>query len=201
MRVEENVFEYLEKMKRADEALMKHPNTKDCEVLNLALLKYINPDKQLDDLGDKIDAEFESREGVLTKDEMSLALEYFSEDYRRAQNNAVENFEMVQRREPQSDEYREYLKKSWDLTIRATRDVDLARKLNPEVNIIIPGLDYQIIFDALKNFRDQLYIATEFPTHYGEIIPLYLQMKKAVKQEDYESCAKLRDKINEITGD
>ncbi|MCH9021883.1 MAG: hypothetical protein IID32_03885 [Planctomycetes bacterium] len=182
----ESVFEYLERMKRADKALMKHPNTRDCEVLNLALPKYIFPDKQLDDLGGKIEAEFESREGGLTEDEISLALEYFSEDYQRAQNNAVRNFEMVQRRGSSSDEYREYLKKSWDLTIRATRDVELARKLNPEVNVIMPEMDYQIIFDALQNFREQLYLATEFPTHYKEIIPLHWKMKKAVKQEDYE---------------
>lgn len=197
---EESVFEVLERMRRADEELKRNPNTRDCGIINLALPKYLFPEKELEkDLGGRIEQEMAERDYEITDSERSLALEYFAEDYQRAQNSAVRNFEIAQRREPSTEEHKEYLGKAWDLTRRATRDAQLARRLNPDVNVIVPEMDYQIIFDALQNFRDQLYFATEFPTCYKEIISLHLQMKKAVENEDYESAAKIRDEMRAIT--
>jgi len=197
---QESAFEHLARIRRVDTQIKNiggKPGPKDYGPYLID--KLYRSEEPNDDIGDRLVQELAERDGDITDSERSLALEYFAEDYQRAQNTAVRNFEMAQRREPSTEEHREYLGKAWDLTRRATRDAQLARRLNPDVNVIMPEMDYQIIFDGLQNFRDQLYFATEFPTCYKEMIPLHLQMKKAVGNEDYESAAKLRDEMRAIT--
>ncbi|RMF54926.1 hypothetical protein D6745_03710 [Candidatus Woesearchaeota archaeon] len=99
---------------------------------------------------------------------------------------------------PNSKSYDAHLRKSWELTLRATRDVELAIRLDPEVNVILPGAPYEVVFNALQNFREQLYFATEFPSCYKELIPLHREMRKAVGRENYEAAAKLRDEIKGV---
>jgi len=195
----ESVFEYLARMKRVNsniENIGGKPDPKDH--VPYLINKLYKSEEPNDDIGDRIEQEFNERCGDLRIEETSLALDYFSEDYERAQNSAVKNFERAQRIKPTSREHGEYLRKALNLTMRATRDVEMLRRLDQDVNLIMPQTDYDIIFEALKSFRNELYFALEFPNCYKEIIPLHLQMNEAVGREDYETAAILRDEIRAI---
>ena len=196
---QESVINLLARMKRLNTQIKNIGGILGIEDEIFRINKLYLSGEPDDDFGDRIVQELEERDGEITDFERSSVLEYLARDYQRAQNSAVSNFEMAQRREPSTDEHKEYLGKALDLTRRATRDAQLARKLNPEVNVIMPEIDYQIIFNGLQDFIDQLYFAREFPTLYKQLIPLHFQMKKAVRNEDYESAAKLRDEMRAIT--
>jgi len=193
----ETVFEYLHRKNRAKKELIKNPNTKDCNILNIALPEYLFPDKEpTDDLGRRIEEEFIVREGNLSRSETSLAMEYFSEDYGKSQNKAVKYLEIAQGNVSGSSDWNKYVRKAGKLTSRAKYDVEMAMKISPDRTLgCIP---YDVLFKALGNFRDMLQITWEFPENFNEIIPLHFELKKAVEKEDYESASQLRDRIRNL---
>jgi len=196
----ESVFEHLHRMRRTGLDMINlggKSNQKDSE---FDIIKNIDRDKEpSDDLGSRIQTEFYGKGSDLSDTESSLAIEYFSEDYRKSQNNAVRYLESAQRQEAGSSEWNGHLRKAGKLTSRAKFDVDMTMRISPEGTLV--GVHYEIITQALGNFRDMLHLTWEFPDNYQQIIPIHLELKKAVKEEDYETASQLRDRIKELTSD
>lgn len=144
-----------------------------------------------DDLGDRIEQEFNERDGKLSGKEIALAYTYFTEDYQKSQNAAVEHFKRAQTEKD--------LLKAFELTRRAAKDIVRIKKLIPESRGTVNGIPYENIINLLRGFRRELHIAIEFPNCHKQVSPLYQKMQYAVKREDYETAAVLRDKIAAIT--
>jgi len=78
------------------------------------------------------------------------------------------------------------------------------------ISLLPNGIQYELMPDTGKHFLDFKYMVggidysnpianmVKPPTKKENIQILKHQLKVAIRNEDYELCAKLRDKINEI---
>ena len=143
------------------------------------------------DLGDRIIEELERIGWDLNGEKKVRAYLYFAQDYLMVEKTIRDFFEAALDKETNGKKCQDYLKTALNLTKRASRDVGMSRKISP--GCIVNE------YDNLPELRDRIYLAMEFPECYEQIAPLYFQMKAAVKKEDYEKAASLRDEIKDIT--
>ena len=147
------------------------------------------------DIGIRLEREIAKMDRPLTPEERSLAIRYLVDDCVLAQSNADTRYKLAENNNPHSQKYGTYLKEAQNLTMRATGDTKMLRKLSPDMNYLSGCRSYDAMFSLLTNFRRKLYFMREFPLCHNEAMILDDKLRFAVKREDYESAAKVRDQI------
>jgi len=160
---------------------------------------YTLSDDPGDDFGDRIEEEYNERFGVINDHEKQIAWNYFSSDYMRCQNSAVRYLNRAKGFDIEGHDYRQCIRRAWNLTIRAAKDMHRAKRIcSPEKTFVLPEQTYERIHNALVSFRQKLYFVMEFPEIGDKIYNYYEQMKDKIEEEDYEAAGEIKRTIEKI---
>ncbi len=146
---------------------------------------------ETDDIAYRIDEEIRKRGGQVSEDEKNVSIPYLVKDYHRVQKIAQKYLERAADDGPYK---KNYFDKAWELSRRASLDLSLVEAMRPEENPFTHDKGYAAQHDAIRMFRQRIFLVEECPKTYS----LRKDLAEAVKAEDYERAALLRDGIGAV---
>jgi len=151
------------------------------------------------DTGEKILQEFNEKEGDISDNYLSAALQYFTEDYIRSQGYAKSHFYKAIETNKSSIEQKQELKTSLDFVLRAEKDYELSLEISPLTDGFLHRRPRSAVYDEVNERKTKIYLAREFPSCHTIIAPYYFRMLEASKENDFELANNLKNAIKSAT--
>ena len=140
----------------------------------------------------------------LEDSDREIALWYFAQDYRLATRNAADFLGVSQKKDIDKETRIEYINNALKLHRRARKSLTQAMAISAGEKVFTYEdphciyLSFDRATEQLNDLKDRIYIIWEFPDNNLKLIPLHFGLKYAVKIEDYEAAARMRDEINSL---
>jgi len=147
-----------------------------------------------DDIGDRIEIEYDEKHRGLSDEKKELAFEYFANDFEESKRWAMIYLCTTQ---DSSDvpKRKSDINKALELIARAEKDVQRSMKIIPYTRGVYTDAIYGESLEEIGFLREQCDYASKFPGCFRELSPLNTKMRLAVLMEDFVAAAGYRDKI------